>query len=81
MIQIEITHKKLSELATDAHALCRQHLLDLRKAADGRGDAAWSTIILEILTQEQRSGVRLITQLSPHGEAIPFQSVSNPYLL
>ena len=53
MIQIEITHKKLSELAKDAPALRCQHLLDLRKAVDDRGDAAWSTIILEILTREQ----------------------------
>ena len=47
MIQIEITHKKLSELAKDAPALRRQHLLGLHKALDDRGDAAWSTIILE----------------------------------
>ncbi len=53
MIQIEITYKKLSELAKDAPTLCRQHLPNLRKAADDRGDAAWSTIILEILTWEQ----------------------------
>jgi hypothetical protein len=53
MIQIEITPKKLSELAKDAPALHCQHLLDLRKAMDDRGDAARSTIILEILTQEQ----------------------------
>ncbi len=50
MIQIEIAHQKLSELAKDAPALHRQHLLDLRKAADDRGDSACSTIILEILT-------------------------------
>jgi hypothetical protein len=53
MIQIELTHKKLSELVKDAPALHYQHLLDLRKAADDRGDAARSTIILEILTGEQ----------------------------
>ena len=80
MIQIEITHKKLSELAKDAPTLCRQHLLDLRKAADDRGDTARSTIILEILTreQEQKSGIRLIIQLGHHGEVIHFQSASNP---
>jgi hypothetical protein len=50
MIQIEIAHKKLSELAKDAPALRRQHLLDLCKAADDRGDSACSIIILEILT-------------------------------
>jgi DNA-binding Xre family transcriptional regulator len=53
MIQIEITHKKLSELAKDAPTLRCQHLLDLCKAVDDRGDTAWSTIILEILTREQ----------------------------
>ena len=53
MIQIEITHKKLSALAKDAPTLRRQHLLNLCKAADDRGDAAWSTIILEIRTREQ----------------------------
>jgi hypothetical protein len=35
MIQIEITHKKLSELAKDAPTLRCQHLLDLRNAAEG----------------------------------------------
>ncbi len=53
MIQIEIAHQKLSELVKDTPALCHQHLLDLRKAADDRGDSAHSTIILEILTREQ----------------------------
>ena len=53
MIHIKITHKKLSELAKDAPALRRQHLLDLRLAADNRGDTARSSIILEILTREQ----------------------------
>jgi hypothetical protein len=52
MIQIEIAHQKLSEWAKDAPALRRQHLLDLRKATDDRGDSAHSTIILEILTHE-----------------------------
>jgi hypothetical protein len=52
MIQIEIAHQKLSELAKDAPALRRQHLLDLRKAADDRGYSACSIIILEILTHE-----------------------------
>jgi hypothetical protein len=52
MIQIEIAHQKLSELAKDAPALCRQHLLGLRKDADDRGNFACSTIILEILTRE-----------------------------
>jgi hypothetical protein len=53
MIQIEIAHQKLSKFAKDAPALCRQHFLDLRKAADDRGDSACSIIILEILTREQ----------------------------
>jgi hypothetical protein len=47
MIQIEIAHQKLSELAKDTPALCHQHLLDLLKAADDRGDSACSTIILD----------------------------------
>jgi len=54
MIHIEITHRKLSELAKDAPTLRRQHLLDLRKAAYDRGDTARSSIILEILTREQK---------------------------
>ncbi len=53
MIQIKIAYQKLSELAKDTPALCGQHLLDLRKAVDDRGDSARSTIILEILTHEQ----------------------------
>jgi hypothetical protein len=43
---------KISELAKDDPALRRQHLLDLHKAADDRGDSACSIIILEILTRE-----------------------------
>jgi hypothetical protein len=53
MIQIKIAHRRLSELAKDAPALHCQHLLDLQKAADDRGDSVWSGIILEILTWEQ----------------------------
>jgi hypothetical protein len=41
------------DLAKDAPALHRQHLLDLQKAADERGDSTRSAIILKILTQEQ----------------------------
>ncbi len=52
MIQIEIAHQKLTELAKDAPALRRQHLLDHRKAADDRGDSAHSIIIIEILTHK-----------------------------
>ncbi len=53
LIQIEIAHHKLSQLAKDAPALWRQHLLDIRKAAEDRGDSNRSAIILEILTREQ----------------------------
>jgi hypothetical protein len=53
MIQIEIVHHKLSNLAKDAPALHRQHFLDLQKAADSWGDSTRSGIILEFLTQEQ----------------------------
>ncbi len=53
LIQIEIAHHKLSELAKDAPALRRQHLLDIQKAAEDQGDFNCSAIILEILTWEQ----------------------------
>jgi hypothetical protein len=53
LIQIEIAHHKLSELAKDAPALRRQNLLDIRKAAEDQGDSNLSAIILEILTREQ----------------------------
>jgi hypothetical protein len=53
MIQIEIAHRKLSELAKDAPALCCQHLLDFWKSAEDWGDSICSAIILEILTREQ----------------------------
>ena len=58
-------------MAKDAPTLRHQHLLDLRKAADDRGDTARSAIILEILTQEQeRKKLHLINQhttLPPQG--------------
>jgi hypothetical protein len=53
MIQIEIAHQKLSELAKDAPAFRHQHLIDLRKATDDRGDSACSIITLEMLTHKQ----------------------------
>ncbi len=53
MIQIKVVHRRLSELAKDAPALRRQHLLDLKKAANDRGDFICLGIILEILTREQ----------------------------
>jgi hypothetical protein len=53
MIQTKIMHHKLLELAKDGPALRCQHLLDLQKAADDRGDSTQSAIILKILTQEQ----------------------------
>ncbi len=39
MIHTKIAHQKLLELAKDAPALCCQHLLDLQKATDKRGDS------------------------------------------
>jgi hypothetical protein len=62
MIQIEIMHHKLSDLAKDALSLHCQHLLDLHEAADSRGDSTRSGIILDILTweQEQKNGTKLI---------------------
>jgi hypothetical protein len=53
MIQIEVAHRRLSEMAKDAPALRCQHLLDFQKAADDRGDSVHLGIILEILTREQ----------------------------
>jgi hypothetical protein len=53
LIQIEIAHHKLTALAKDAPALRCQHLLDIQKAAEDRGDSNRSEIILEILTREQ----------------------------
>jgi hypothetical protein len=53
MIQIEIAHRKLSELAKDAPAICRQHLLYIQKSAEDWGDSSCSAIILEIITWEQ----------------------------
>jgi hypothetical protein len=50
MIYTKIAHHKILELAKDAPALRHQHLLDLQKAADKRGDSSQSAIILEILT-------------------------------
>jgi hypothetical protein len=53
MLQIEIHHHKLSNLAKDAPALHCQHLLNLQKAAEDGRDSTRSGIILEILTWEQ----------------------------
>jgi hypothetical protein len=53
MIQIEIAHCKLFELAKDAPALHHQHLLNIQKSAEDWGDSIYSAIILEILTREQ----------------------------
>jgi hypothetical protein len=53
MIQTKIAHHKLLELAKDSPALRCQHLPNLQKATDDRGDSTCSAIILKILTQEQ----------------------------
>jgi hypothetical protein len=67
MIQIKVAHRRLSELAKDAPALCRQHLLDLQKAADEQRDSVRSGIILEILTrdQEQKKWRRINDKTQP----------------
>jgi hypothetical protein len=82
MIQIEIAHQKLSELVKDAPALRRQHLLDLCKAADDRGDSACSTIILEILTHEQDRKkwhqINYTTQPPQGGNPLAVQVQSGP---
>jgi hypothetical protein len=54
MIHTKIAHHKLLNLAKDAPALRRQHLLDLQKAADKRAQSTQSAIILKILTQEKK---------------------------
>jgi hypothetical protein len=81
-IHIEITHNKLSELAKDAPTLHRQHLLDLRKAADDRGDTARSSIILEILTQEQEQKkwcqINYTTRLPRGGNPLSVLAQSGP---
>ncbi len=73
MIQIEVAHCRLSELAKDAPVLCCQHLLDLQKAADDRGDSVSSGIILEILTQEQeqKKWRHINNTTQPPGEGNP----------
>jgi hypothetical protein len=53
MIQIDIVHHKLCDLAKDTPALHCKHLLDLQQATDDRGDSTRSDIILEIFTREQ----------------------------
>jgi hypothetical protein len=53
MIHIQITQRQLWKLAKDGPELQRQHLLDLQKAADVKGDTTRSAVILDILTREQ----------------------------
>jgi hypothetical protein len=53
MIHIQITQRQLWKLAKDGPELRRKHLLDLQKAAEDSGDSTRSSVLLEILTQEQ----------------------------
>ncbi len=53
MIHIQITQRQLWKLAKDGPELRQKHLLDLQKAAEDSGDSTRSSVILEILTQEQ----------------------------
>jgi len=53
MIHIQITQHQLYRLAKDAPKLRRTHLMDLKKAAEEKGDTARASVILEILTREQ----------------------------
>jgi hypothetical protein len=53
MIHIQITQHQLYRLAKDAPTLRRTHLIDLKKAAEEKGDTARAAVILEILTRKQ----------------------------
>jgi len=53
MIHTQITQHQLYRPAKDAPTLRQNHLLDLQKAAEEKGDLARSAVILEISTQEQ----------------------------
>ncbi len=53
MIPTQITQHQLYRLAKDAPTLRQNHLLDLQKAAEEKGDSARAAVILEILTREQ----------------------------
>ena len=53
MIHIQITQHQLYRLAKDAPKLRRTHLMDLKTAAEEKGDTARAAVILEILTREQ----------------------------
>jgi hypothetical protein len=77
MIHTKIAHQKLMELSNDAPALQRQHLLDLQKAAEERGDSTKSAIILKISPENkrERNGIESIIQPNCHEEAIPLQYV------
>jgi hypothetical protein len=75
MIQTEIVHHKLSELAKDAPALSHQNLLDLQKT--GIQLARQSYLRYSPKNKRKRNGVELITRLNHHKEAIPLQSMFN----
>jgi hypothetical protein len=53
MIHTQITQHQLYRLAKDAPTLRQNHLLDLQKAAEEKGDSARAAVILKILTREQ----------------------------
>jgi hypothetical protein len=53
MIHLQITQHQLLQVAKDAPTLRQEHLLDLQKAAEEKGDSARSAVILEILTCKQ----------------------------
>jgi hypothetical protein len=80
MIQIDIAHHKLSNLAKDTPALRCQHLLDLQKDVDNWGDSTRSGIILEILIreQEQKNGIELIRQLAHCGNPLSIHHAIQP---
>jgi hypothetical protein len=49
----DLEQHQLYQLSKDAPTLRRNHLLDLQKAAEEKGDLARAAVILEILTREQ----------------------------
>jgi hypothetical protein len=79
MIQIEIAHQKLSELAKDTPALCRQHLFEYARPQMIEGILLILPSYLKFspTSTREKNGVGLITPLNHHKEAILLQSEVN----
>ena len=84
MIQIEIAHRKLSKLAKAAPAIRCQHLLDIQKPAEDRGDSSCSAIILEIITWEQErkkwKRINYTTRQTQGGNPLSIRVQSGPII-